>query len=212
MIRQHSWLLVFVALAGASFGLKFVSVIEEPHAYWQGTSWIQLIRQGGTIVGAILGAYLFIEAYKKWFGIRRSSGDVLVFGLMIGIVIGRVGCFLAGRYDATYGMPTSLPWAVDFGDGIGRHPTQLYEIAFLMCVYILLNKLEAKVVSQNGMLFRLFVFLYMAWRLCIDALKPIPFVYKVAGVSMSGIQLVCCLALVWFFYLLYLDYKALSRG
>ena len=47
--------------------------------------------------------------------------------LMLAIAIGRVGCFLTGLSDHTYGVATRLPWGVDFGDGVLRHPTQLYE-------------------------------------------------------------------------------------
>ena len=41
-------------------------------------------------------------------------------------------CFLAGLHDDTYGLPTAAPWGMDFGDGIPRHPTQLYEIAVVL--------------------------------------------------------------------------------
>jgi phosphatidylglycerol:prolipoprotein diacylglycerol transferase len=47
--------------------------------------------------------------------------------LAVGIAIGRIGCFLAGLDDFTWGIPTSLPWGHDFGDGVLRHPVQLYE-------------------------------------------------------------------------------------
>jgi hypothetical protein len=36
-----------------------------------------------------------------------------------------VGCFLTGLSDRTYGTPTPLPWGIDFGDGIPRHPPAL---------------------------------------------------------------------------------------
>jgi prolipoprotein diacylglyceryltransferase len=49
--------------------------------------------------------------------------------LAIGIAVGRLGCFFAGLDDFTYGTPTTLPWGHDFGDGIARHPVQLYESA-----------------------------------------------------------------------------------
>jgi prolipoprotein diacylglyceryltransferase len=66
--------------------------------------------------------------------------------------VGRIGCFLTGLADNTYGTPTGLPWGVDFGDRIHRHPTQLYEIAFLMILIPLLwHLLERTVVfSQAG--------------------------------------------------------------
>jgi len=41
--------------------------------------------------------------------------------LAVGIAVGRIGCFLTGLDDHTYGLPTTLPWAVDFGDGFGNN-------------------------------------------------------------------------------------------
>ena len=41
--------------------------------------------------------------------------------------------------DYTYGTPTSLPWAVDFGDGIRRHPVQLYESAAMLPFLVVLS-------------------------------------------------------------------------
>jgi MYXO-CTERM domain-containing protein len=65
---------------------------------------------------------------------------------------------------------SSLPWAVDFGDG-PRHPTQLYEIAFLMLLGLALA-LRARRPHFNGELFRLFIFGYLAFRFAIEFLKP----------------------------------------
>lgn len=54
------------------------------------------------------------------------------------MAVGRLGCFFAGLPDYTYGVPTDLPWGVNFGDGVPRHPVQLYESAamllFLSCI------------------------------------------------------------------------------
>lgn len=57
---------------------------------------------------------------SRWLGIRTSTGDLLALPLAVGITIGRIGCFLTGLSDGTFGRPSSLPWAVDFSDGI-RH-------------------------------------------------------------------------------------------
>ena len=56
----------------------------------------------------------------------------MVFPLLLGMALGRVGCHLAGLTDGTYGTATTLPWALDLGDGVARHPTNLYEIGFLL--------------------------------------------------------------------------------
>ncbi|MFG3757362.1 prolipoprotein diacylglyceryl transferase family protein, partial [Klebsiella pneumoniae] len=57
------------------------------------------------------------------------TGARFALPLAIGIALGRIGCYAAGLDDFTYGIPTALPWGHDFGDGIQRHPVQLYECA-----------------------------------------------------------------------------------
>ncbi len=82
---------------------------------------------GHSIAGAIGGGVIAVELYKRVAGIRASTGVQFVAPLALGIAVGRWGCFFAGIPDYTYGTPTHLPWAVDFGDGIPRHPVQLYK-------------------------------------------------------------------------------------
>jgi phosphatidylglycerol---prolipoprotein diacylglyceryl transferase len=96
---------------------------------------------GKTIVGALVFGLISVEIMKRYIGLRPSTGDLYAIPLALGIAIGRIGCFLTGLSDNTYGIPTRLPWAVDFGDGIPRHPTQLYEIAFLLALIPLLYKI-----------------------------------------------------------------------
>src|SRR5258708_616262 len=94
----------------------------------------------------------------------RSSGDGFAIPVAVGIGIGRIGCVLAGLDDPTHGLPTSLPWAVDYGDGIPRHPAQLYEIAF---VWLLAFGLAyyARLPRREGDLFRAFMVAYLGFRL-----------------------------------------------
>jgi len=89
---------------------------------------------GKTIVGALAFGLVSVELTKRYIGLRDSTGDLYTIPLALGIAIGRIGCFLTGLSDNTYGTPTNLPWAVTFGDGIPRHPTQLYEIIFLLAL------------------------------------------------------------------------------
>src|SRR5437868_7421431 len=77
---------------------------------------------GHSIAGAIAGGAAAVELYKWLRGIRGSTGLPFVAPLALGIAVGRLGCFFAGLPDYTYGTPTHLPWGVDFGDGIPRHP------------------------------------------------------------------------------------------
>lgn len=65
-----------------------------------------------------------VEITKKFAGINRSMSDITIIPLIAGMAIGRIGHFLTGLQDKTYGIPTTLPWGVDFGDSISRHPAQ----------------------------------------------------------------------------------------
>ena len=110
------------------------------------------IPNGGLVVfGALPTAGLAAWWYARRHGLPLLRlADVIAPGLLVGLAIGRVGCFLNG---CCYGGPTSLPWAVSFPPGSppaeafpvagGRslpvHPAQLYAavdaglLAWLAC-------------------------------------------------------------------------------
>ncbi|HEY3846860.1 MAG TPA: hypothetical protein VGL95_07080, partial [Acetobacteraceae bacterium] len=66
-----------------------------------------------SIAGALAGSIVGVEVYKRIVGLQGSTGTPFVGPLAVGIFIGRWGCLFAGLPDQTYGVPTSLPWAVD---------------------------------------------------------------------------------------------------
>lgn len=130
---------------------------------------------GHSIAGALAGGIVAVEIYKWAAGIRGSTGAQFAAPLAAGIAIGRFGCFFAALPDYTYGVETTLPWGVDFGDDISRHPVQLYEsaamAAFLM-IYLAAVSRDAEFVRQNG--FYLFVLWYGVQRFAWEFLKPYP--------------------------------------
>jgi prolipoprotein diacylglyceryltransferase len=176
-------------LIGAAIGNKLVFLIERPDvalAMWRGGA---LMFPGQSIVGGLLGGLIGVEIAKKLTGQARSTGDAMVLPIAVGLAIGRVGCFLAGLHDDTYGLPTSLPWGVDFGDGVARHPTQLYEIAVVLPLGLALHRARLPV---PGLAFKLFLSTYLLWRFGVEFLKPVPVAYPV---GLSGIQWTCLVAL-----------------
>lgn len=191
---------------GAALGNKLVFWLEVPHLlplHWdQPAAWLG----GQSMVGGLLGGLLGVEIAKRLAGVTRSTGDAFVYPILLGLMIGRVGCFLAGLADGTYGLPTALPWGVDFGDGIPRHPTQLYEIAFAAGLWFILRRLQPAFAAQPGLLFKALLVAYLAWRLGIDALKPVPFSYPL---GLSGIQWVCLAALVLYAPLAWRQFRSL---
>jgi prolipoprotein diacylglyceryltransferase len=123
---------------------------------------------------------------------------LFVFPLMLGMAVGRIGCFLTGLDDHTYGVATRLPWGVDFGDGVRRHPTQLYDIVFLMALAVVLW-MRSRRGWENGRMFRWFMLAYLAWRLGVEFIKPREIV--VAGLSAiqiaSLLGAIVCAGLLW---------------
>jgi phosphatidylglycerol:prolipoprotein diacylglycerol transferase len=185
---------------GAALGNKAVFWIEMPHLFIQYWQTATVFFGGQSMVGGLLGGLIGVEVAKKLNGITRSTGDAFVFPVLLGLMIGRVGCFLAGLADGTYGNPSSLPWAIDFGDGVPRHPTQLYEIVFVCLLWWWLASMRQRLAVQPGLLFKFMLVGYLGWRLLVDAIKPIPYVYPL---GMSGIQWVCLLALLFYLPLTY---------
>jgi prolipoprotein diacylglyceryltransferase len=93
---------------------------------------------GFSMVGGIAGAIAAVEAYKRFTGVHGSTGIVFAAPFAATVAVGRWGCFFSGLADFTYGTPTAVPWAVDFGDGIGRHPVQLYESLAMAAMFVVL--------------------------------------------------------------------------
>ncbi len=124
---------------------------------------------GKTIVGGLLGGVIAVEIAKRIWGVRRSTGDLFAIPLCVGIAVGRVGCFLSGTRDDTVGGFTSVPWAVDFGDG-PRHATALYEIVFLLILGWWIRRMGRRP-QPEGRRFHFFMFAYLAFRFACDKLR-----------------------------------------
>src|SRR5215469_5572411 len=108
---------------------------------------------GRSIEGAVAGGIIAVELYKRAAGIRTRTGARFALPLAVGVAVGRIGCYLAGLDDFTYGTPTELPWGHDFGDGIARHPVQLYESAAMAgfaVVYVVAVRRRDRFVIDNG--------------------------------------------------------------
>jgi prolipoprotein diacylglyceryltransferase len=184
------WSLIVAAACGAAVGSKLLALVNSPDTLVENlTHPVRFMAAGKTMVGGLLGGWIAVELTKRLAGIRERTGDLFAIPLCVGIAIGRIGCFLTGLPDHTYGSETGLPWGVDFGDGIPRHPTQLYEIVF---VSLLALALALRPPRESGMAFRAVLLGYLAFRLLIDFLKP---GQPLAG--MTAIQWACAVALLY---------------
>src|SRR6185369_13812199 len=127
---------------------------------------------GKTIAGGLLGGLIGVEIAKSATGWRLSTGDAFVAPLLAGIVIGRLGCQLAGLDDLTYGGVTNLRWGWDYGDGLRRHPVALYEALALLLLAGALSARRARLARVSGDRFRAFMVCYLLLRVALDFLKP----------------------------------------
>jgi phosphatidylglycerol:prolipoprotein diacylglycerol transferase len=186
------WWVIAAAAAGAAVGSKVLYWLEEPrltYAHWHDPIFLM---GGKTIVGALVGGLLAVEWSKRRLGITRRTGDLFALPLCVGIAIGRVGCFLTGLEDHTSGIHTALAWGVDFGDG-PRHPTQLYEILFMILLGLGLMRYSRRAHSE-GDLFKCFMVGYFAFRFAVDFLKP----DLRAFAGLSSIQWACIFMLGYY--------------
>ena len=190
--EDRIWIII-AAAAGALFGSRLVGYLSvlpiEAH------SWIEMgviLMSSKSIVGGLLGGLWGVEITKRWMGIKISTGDLFVYPVILGMMIGRVGCFSQGVFDGTHGNPSHWPWAIDMGDGIRRHPTQLYEILFLGILWFILKRLEYRL--ADGARFKIFMISYLLYRFLVEWIKPGYFY----SFGLSAIQVACVLGLIYY--------------
>lgn len=146
----------------------------------------------GGFVGAITCSWLYVLLVKLPFW---RVADLLVLPILLGIAIGRIGCFLINDHQ---GASTNLPWGILWPDGIARHPVAAYEMlmalgllaGFWFLQKYLLQNMGKKILpnppfikegtppfvkgrwggifGKSGKLFMLFLFSYSALRFLLD--------------------------------------------
>ncbi len=160
---------IVAAIAGAAVGACVLGWLADLDglALALREPWTLGMRK--TVVGALLGGTLAVEWWKRRAGVTTRTGDLFALPLCVGIVIGRIGCLSAGLEDGTHGSASSLPWALEFGDGIARHPVRLYEMLAVAALALAAARARPQ---QQGDRFRIVLVGYLVVRLLVDVLKP----------------------------------------
>jgi phosphatidylglycerol---prolipoprotein diacylglyceryl transferase len=96
--------------------------------------------------GLIAGIAAFIYLGYRFRIPLLTLFDAASPAAALGYGIGRIGCLLSG--DGDYGIPSSLPWAMSFPDGVVPtaqrvHPTPIYEFLAAVLIAWLLWRLGA---------------------------------------------------------------------
>ena len=178
--------------AGALVGARLFDVLLNWQYYWQQPMRIIAFKPLGFAVygGLMLSAATGVAACRLARLDPWRLADASAPALGLGVAVARVGCFLNG---CCYGLPTSLPWGVNFAPGSEAyayqrlnlslfsifqtapkiqplHPTQLYELlAGLIGALLAASLLRRK--FFDGAAFLVFVIWFTIFRYFNDFLR-----------------------------------------
>ncbi len=139
--------LLLYVMVGGVLGSKLYYAIDVGLRTGQPFASLFFAREGITWYGGLLGGIAIGALGCRIHGISvRMYTSCVAVGAALGQSLGRIGCFLVGD---DYGHPTDLPWGVAFPQGapptdVPVHPTQLYEVAWLLPVAAILWKRRHK--------------------------------------------------------------------
>ena len=193
---DHRWVLIASAIIGALVGSRLLGALENPGLFFTGGGSVGwwYYYQSKTILGGLLGGTWAVEITKRVLGLRARSGDLFVFPILLGMWIGRIGCFLMGTLEPTYGTVTEGWWGMDLGDGQLRHPTALYEMIWLSLTFGGLWVLRNRGRYPSGGLYFLFMVGYLMYRFGVGFIQPYPEVWY----GLSTLQIAAVVGLIYY--------------
>ncbi|HZI19360.1 MAG TPA: prolipoprotein diacylglyceryl transferase [Pyrinomonadaceae bacterium] len=170
-------------LLGGLLGSKLLLMFAEPEygASWRNLLSVDFLRSGGVWYGGFLGGLAAGLILVRKYGLPFwKTTDAFAPGVAIGQAVGRQGCFAAG---CCWGEPTSLPWGVQFTEAAHRitgvpvdaplHPTQLYESAAALVIFLFLLWLHRRK-RFDGQVLTAYAVLYGATRFAIEFVRDDP--------------------------------------
>lgn len=192
--ENRLWILIG-AIFGALLGSRLVGALENPPALFNAKNIWLYIYSNKTVLGGFLGGLFGVELIKKIIREKRNSGDLFTYPIILALIIGRIGCFSMGVYEETYGKVTTFFTGMNLGDGLLRHPVSLYEMVFLVLLWIGLIQIEKKHTLAEGARFKIFMIAYCVYRFSQEFIKPS---YPVL-LGLSIIQLTSIIGFIYYY-------------
>lgn len=152
--------IVLAAMLGGVVGSKLFWALGQGDQLVTDPIGTLFSRGGFTFYGGLIGGIATVVGWLVWRKYPlREAVDSCGLAIPVGYMLGRVGCFLVGD---DYGRPTDLPWGVAFPEGspptvIPVHPTQLYEIAMTLPIFLVLWSLRKRDLPAGTIFFLFFV-------------------------------------------------------
>ncbi|HEX8253042.1 MAG TPA: prolipoprotein diacylglyceryl transferase family protein [Thermoanaerobaculia bacterium] len=169
--RRKYWQLQLVTLLGAVGGAKLV-VLMGDHL-WPVVplhDWTVILTSGRSIVGGLIFGFLAAEAAKPLLEYLMPPNDRFATVLPFSFAIGRIGCFLQG---CCRGIAHDGLLSVTYGDGIARHPVQLFEAAFNVAIGIVFIVLLRRGALRHR-LFATYLIAYGGYRFATEFIRATP--------------------------------------
>jgi phosphatidylglycerol:prolipoprotein diacylglycerol transferase len=181
--------LIMVIIIWAVIGARVFSVLFDGNLAWYlaNPAKILMVWEGGlTFYGGFLFALVAGLWYTRYHKLNTwKVADIMAPALALGGAIGRLGCFASGD---SFGKPSSLPWAVVFGNphslaptGIPLHPTQIYSVITNLALFGFLVWYRKRW-KFRGEIFLLYVILYAVTRFMVEIFRNDP-----RGVYLGGL-------------------------
>lgn len=195
--KSYGTEVTLLAIVFGIIGSKLLHLIENWHSFINDPIGMAFSPGGLTFYGGLILATLAIYIYTRKTKVNfLYVADATSPSLAIAYGIGRIGCHLAG--DGDYGLPTDLPWAVNYENGIVKpsdmfagsdiansfpqgivpnntplHPTPVYEFLVAVIIFFVLWQFRKKD-WKTGQLFGLYLILSGSARLLVEFIRLNP--------------------------------------
>ena len=130
-------------------------------------------RIAGVLVANCIAALIITYIYYKYYNVTVSTTlGIFLEAVFLEFALNKLACFLGG---CCYGVETTLPWGMNFGDGLLRHPTQLYELICYTGIFIVARLLRDKFSTTKK--YAIAIILYLIVRMIVEPLREEAEVY-----------------------------------
>jgi len=196
-------------------GARLLFVVVYPQVF--ADDWVRALKiwQGGFIFyGGLAGAIIAGLIYLRWHRLPLGTwSDLAAPSAMIGLAVGRIGCFLNGCCYGRItpeGWPQGLPFSVKYPpqyfrsllDLDWRYPSPLYESAATIVIFAILVIISRRAHKPGQVLWTM-ILLYGIARFGLEFLRgddrgtiPLLALSTSQAISLAGI-IIAAIALFW---------------
>ncbi|MFB0525768.1 MAG: prolipoprotein diacylglyceryl transferase [Phycisphaerae bacterium] len=192
-LRHRVWIVAGICyMVGMTFGAKALydiysgqfdlrALFSISH-YFKGGLW------GGLLAYLVLAVPLVLILAKR----RWEALDLVGLSIPLPWIFVKLACLFNG---CCYGKASSLPWAISFPKGargapagIPLHPTQIYEILVVVCIFAFFKFLKYE--RWRGTMLLWFLFLYGTGRAVTEFFRgDVEHHFYIGGLTLS--QIIC---------------------